>query len=85
MTKKYTASFGTNENECQIIVLKDTAGHIAANKKVYIAPYQKTGDFTYTKGNIEATSNSRGEIKYCDVANTFKLTGESLSVTITSI
>lgn len=83
--KKYTAAFGTSENDCRIIVIKDTAGHIAPNKTVTLRPTQVSGNVNAQKPSISATTNSSGEIKYCDTANTFLIKGEELDITISAL
>lgn len=83
--KKYTATLGQKEGECQIIIVKDTAGKIASGKEVKLSP-----STTFDSGRIIARgtkvllTNSRGEIKYCEVADTFRITGEELSVTLSA-
>ncbi len=83
--KKYTATLGGKENDCQIFIVKDTAGRIATGKTVRLSP-SLIGDngSIYTKGALELRTNSRGEIEYCERANTFSLIGDDLNITLSS-
>lgn len=83
--KKYTAVLGEKDGDCQIIVVKDTAGKIAASKEVKLSPSRRTeSSIIISRGTVVLETNSKGEIKYCETANTFKLTGTELNVTLTS-
>lgn len=81
--KKYTAVLGSKDEECQVIVIKDTAGRVAIGKEIRLQPSIKSA-ITYTKASVMLTTDSRGEIEYCEVANTYKVVGEELSVTLTA-
>jgi len=84
--KKYTAVLGEKDGECQIILVKDTAGKIAASKEVRLSPSHRTDNGTLVaRGAVALETDSRGEIEYCEVANTYKLTGTELSATLSSL
>lgn len=83
--KKYTATLGENDGQCQTIVVKDTAGKIAASKEVRVSPSLRSESGSiYMRGAVILETNSRGEIEYCEVANTYKLVGTELSITLSS-
>lgn len=83
--KKFTAEFSPNEGECRIILVTDTAGNVAVNKLVQLRPTQVTSSGSITaRGNTEVKTNSKGQIRYCEKANTFRLIGVNLDTTLST-
>lgn len=83
--KKYTALFGVSENDCRIIIVKDTAGHIAPNKTITLRPIRVLiGGTNVQRPNVSVTTNLKGEVKYCETANIFRIIGEELDITISA-
>lgn len=80
---KYVVAVGSVSEECTTILIKDSFGRIAKNVSVTLIPTHEVGSNTYQKPRTSETTNSSGEIKYCEIANTIRVKGPNFDVTLT--
>lgn len=69
--REYIVSLGKydSDNHCQIIIVKDGAGHPVAGKSIDITSYSTT---TPT-GTVGKTTDSQGEVNYCKSYHNIKV------------